>query len=402
VPNTTNAIITAQDNSGVVISDNVINGNAAVPQDAIVITRGVNQVIANNTISLSGASLATHGIVLQNPGAGPLVTATITNNRINTGSGVGLFLNAFNDATLQALVQGNDFQGNAVGVDYLAGGTAEIASDLGGGSNNLGSSFGGNDFRGFPLLASKDNAAIRLAGASGGTVLAAQMNIFDDPQNASNAVFVDGQGGIDVTQALADDRAFIQTLYNQVLGRTGSPEELDAWDAVLTAGPDGPANVVNGIARSEEALGRVVDSYYLRFLNRSADRAGRAYWVSVLRSSADLESVQAAFATSAEFRSQHSTGIVQALYRTFFDRDGSAAELTFWYGVLQRPNGLAMVASQFALSAENRGLFVDASFVSLLHRPATSAEQSFFASEAMDLLSLEVQILTSPEFFSRG
>jgi hypothetical protein len=402
VPNTTNAIITVQDNTGVTIRDNVINGLATAPQDGIVITRGVNHLIDNNTITLSGTGLTTHGIVLQNPGAGPLMTAMVTNNRISTSQGVGLFLNAFNDTTLQALVQGNDFQGNAVGVDYLAGGTSSIASDLGGGSNNLGTSLGGNDFRGFPAIAYAGNAAIRLNGAGVGAVLAAQMNIFDDPQNANNAVFANGVAGIDVTQALSADRAFIQSLYNHLLGRTAGPAELDSWEAILNGGPDGQSNVVNGIARSDEALGRVVDSYYLRFFDRPADRAGRAYWISILRGGADFENVQAAFATSAEFRSQNSGGVVQAFYRTFLDRTATAAELTFWYGVLQQPNGLAIVASKFALSAENRNLFVDASFVSLLHRTATDAETSAFANEGLDLRSLEVQILTSPEFFQNG
>jgi hypothetical protein len=402
VPNTTNAIISVQDNSGVIIRDNVINGNAAAPQDGIVITRGVNHLVANNTITLTGTSLTTHGIVLQNPGGSPLVTATIANNRISTGNGVGLFLNAFNDTTLQALVQGNDFKGNAVGVDYLAGGTSSIASDLGGGSNNLGSSLGGNDFRGFPLNASADNAAIRFAGPSVGVVMAAQMNIFDDPQNANNAVFVNGLAGIDVTQTLTGDRAFIQSLYNDLPGRTGGPAELDSWEAILTAGADGRTNVVNGIMRSDEALGRVVDSYYLKYLDRPADRTGRAYWIAVLRSGADIENVQAAFVNSAEFRSQNSAGVVQALYRTFFDRTATAGELTFWYGVLQRPNGLAVVASKFALSAENRDRFVDSGFAAFLHRAAADVEKNFFANEGMDLRSLEEQILTSPEFFQRG
>jgi hypothetical protein len=138
-PNTTNAIIAVEDNNGVVITNNQINGLGAAGQDGLRITRGVNHVIANNTITLNGADQTTHGIIVQNPGGGPPMTATITNNHVSTNQGVGLFVNAFNDTNLQALVQGNDFHGNAVGVDYLGSGGASIASDLGGGSNNLGS-----------------------------------------------------------------------------------------------------------------------------------------------------------------------------------------------------------------------------------------------------------------------
>ncbi len=400
--NSSNAIIAVADNSAVVVQNNVIVGAGSSGQDGISITRGVNHLIANNTIALNGADLTSHGIIVQNPGGGPLMTATVTNNSIVTGHGVGLFLNAFSDTSLQALVQGNDFHGNAIGVDYLGSGGSSIASDLGGGSNGLGSSLGGNNFRGFPAQGTNNGAAIRLNGVGAGSSLAAELNIFDDPNSAPNTVFVGGLGGVDLTQALSNQRGFVQTLFNDLLGRTGTVAELDTWVKVLTAAPTGQANVVNGILRSDAALGRIVDSYYLKFLGRTSDQGGRNFWVGLIKNGSSLESIQAGFISSTEFLSSNNSDYIQGLYRTFLGRTGSVGEVAFWYGKLQQTSGLATTAQGFAAAAENRGSFVQTVFTNLLHRTPSTADVNFFANQKGDLLALQQQILSTPEFFSKG
>jgi hypothetical protein len=71
--------------------------------------------------------------------------ARVTNNILNTAAlGTGLTLQG--GATFQAIVQGNGFGSNLVGVAVLGNGTTAGNVDLGGGS--LGST-GGNDFRSF-------------------------------------------------------------------------------------------------------------------------------------------------------------------------------------------------------------------------------------------------------------
>jgi hypothetical protein len=63
---------------------------------------------------------------------------------------------------------------------------------------------------------------------------------------------------------------------------------------------------------------------------------------------------------------------------------------------------LTSTAMGFALSAENRGQFVQSIFASMLHRAASGAEQTFFVNQTGDLLALEQQILSTPEYFSKG
>jgi hypothetical protein len=69
---------------------------------------------------------------------------------------------------------------------------------------------------------------------------------------------------------------------------------------------------------------------------------------------------------------------------------------------LQQANGPATTAQGFALSRENRMMFVQNVFLNLLHRPATSGEVSYFLNQPGDGLAVEQLILGTPEFFGNG
>jgi hypothetical protein len=99
--------------------------------------------------------------------------ARVINNIFNTNSlGTGLTLQG--GATFQAIVQGNGFGGNLVGVSVLGNGTTAGNVDLGGGS--LGST-GGNDFRNF-THATDNSYAIGLFGVASSYSMKAKNNLF--------------------------------------------------------------------------------------------------------------------------------------------------------------------------------------------------------------------------------
>ncbi len=356
-------------------------------------------VIANNSITMSVGSNGRIGIGLN--GFTPTFVRVL-NNTINTSSlGTGLFLNGTNSQdNLQAIVQGNDFHGNAVGVLYqgTATGRATINADLGGGA--LGS-LGGNDFRGFTVLGNSNVAAIWLLNTPATATLTARNNIFGAAPNLviddSVSGAATGTGVIDVSAPLSAGRAFVQALYNDALGRSGTLAELDGWLAIPNVNQ---AVIVNGILRSREALGRVVDGYYLQYLGRQSD-AGREGWINLLQSGVSAENVQAAFLSSPEFLGHIDTDYVQALYRLTLGRTGDAAELAGWYTVLPQL-GLQGVAAAFTNSAEHRSQVVAGDFLTLLHRPASAAELSSLAGLPLDLLTLEAAVLSGPEFFANG
>ncbi len=343
------------------------------------------------------------GILLENPGLNALTTVTVRNNTLATGQGRGLYINAFSDVNMQALIQGNDFHNNAIGVEYLGSNMGPVSTDLGGGLNQEGSSLGGNDFRGYPQQGTATNAAIVLRNVATAGVLSAQLDIFDNPANSNSAVVTaSGSGTINANQALDANHAFVQTLYNNMLGRTGKMAELNSWVTTLTTGgANGQANVINGIMRSDEALDRVIDQYYLEYLGRTSDAAGEAYWVKLIDGGMTLAQVQAGFLSSPEFLSDNNSDYIQGLYRTFFNRTGSSTELAYWYAQLPTL-GLTGVALAFSQSPENRTAQVTGLFNEFLHRAPTAAELAQWAAASGDFLTVEVNLLSSGGFFANG
>jgi Domain of unknown function (DUF4214) len=415
--------------NGAVIQGNTFMGGGAVatnstgtsvpgsPQTAVAINGGVNVLVANNSITLPGNTTpagvpgtfqgitvtkfdaTTAGLPAGTATAAPVVK--VMNNAIATGRGTGLAIAAVPTATgdrdTQVLVQGNDFHNNAVGVSYTGVGGGSISTDLGAGI--LGS-IGGNNFRGFTAPGAAGAAAIVLSNVAAGAQLSARSNLFPgDGQTAAGVVFASA-GTIDVSSPLSNKQAFVQVLYNDFLGRSATVGELNNWVNVLNAG--GQAAAVQGVFHSTASLDRIVDGFYLKYLGRASDAGGRDYWVARIQGGASLESIQAGFISSAEFISSNNSDYVQGLYRTFFNRTGSASELAFWYNQLQQPNGLNIVANGFAVSAENRQSFVQSIFRNDFHRAGTAAELAYFANQSGDLLAVATQMLDTSEFFNKG
>jgi Domain of unknown function (DUF4214) len=362
-------------------------------------------VVANNNITVSDATEPI-GITVTEPSGG-FSSVQILNNqigrnligRISTSTSVtGLLMAMTTGDSLhfKALVQGNDFHNDTIGVQVVGDGAHAGNIDMGGGS--LGS-LGGNDFRGFGLPTSLTKAAIVVSSATDG-VVAAEQNIFSSGVTPSTVTFAGSGGGFsDVLNPLSSQRASVQALYNEVLGRTGSLPELDGWVGVLNA--QGQAAVANGILRSSEALGHIVDAFYLRFLGRQSDPSGRAGWISFLQHGGTEEQLENLFLTSPEYQSHINTDFVQSLYINILGRTGSASELAGWNSQLQQL-GLGGIASGFTQSAENRADTVLALFETFLHRVPGTAEFNAFVNSSADFLSLEAMVLSSPEYFANG
>ena len=221
---------------------------------------------------------------------------------------------------------------------------------------------------------------------------------------------------------LTASQSFVNALYVAFLGRDGTVPELDAWVAALpSAGRDG---VVNGIMRSGEALTRVVDGLYLRLLGRAPEPVGRAGWVSALASGRlTEEQAIAGIAASPEFAararalfpsSPPDAAFVEALYSLLLNRTAEAAGLAGWVSALPSL-GRTRVASGIVGSAEFRAgavrtFYGDPTltpspyqpfFVDLLHRPARpgQSEVSGWVNASLDLLSIEAGFAASAEFF---
>jgi Domain of unknown function (DUF4214) len=394
---TSAVILHASNSGGTIIQDNRFVGDTN-NQIAIQIDDSVSALIANNTIRLTGNPAT--GIQVENTTAA--TSLTIRNNTLDLdGTGTGVSVQVTSGSQLSADIQGNDFHNDLVGVLDVGDGTAAATAlgtvDAGGGTL---SSLGGNNFRGFQ---GQGNFAIELQNkgvATTATVPAAN-NIFTAGANLSVLVqdHTNGGAGTVTPTALTPIPAFVQTLYNDLLGRTGTSGELNSWVPIFNA--SGQSAVANGILRSTESLGRIVDSLYLEYLGRQSDPAGRAFWINEFQNGATLEQVSSNIINSPEYLGHINTDFVQSLYVHILQRTGGPQELAFWYARLGTL-GLNGVALQFLDSTEYRIDAVTALYSRFLHRQPGNGEAAAWANTSLDLLTIEVDILGSAEFFANG
>jgi hypothetical protein len=355
---------------------------------------GAPTTIANNTITAAG--MAATGIFVHQDGTG-VSDVKIVNNTIETKNfGLSLAMAIGDNDHFRAYVEGNDFHNNAVGVLVQGDQTAAGNIDLGHGA--LGSQ-GGNNFRGFTAPADFNHAAILLESAPHGGV-AAGLNIFPSP-NAPDTFVKAVTGSILVDSALDSDHAFVQSLFNEVLGRTGTAAEIESWVQFFELHQRNQQLVVNGIVGSPEALGRVVDALYLRFLGRPSDTSGRNGWINFLQHGGTLEALDVFFLTAPEYVSHINTDYVQSLYVNVLGRTANLEEVLFWNNQIQAL-GLAGIANAFVRSTENRLNTLRSDFQMFLHRTPGDAELTPLVNTSLDVPALERTVLSSSEFFANG
>jgi hypothetical protein len=401
-------------NPQVTAVDNVFNpGVVTIDLAACAILRGNQFVGGFGTPVVLGSALTStaptviqdNEILLSTPGITAIEINTasdnfvnVLNNRIYTDyGGTAIEINDMSNA--HVFIQGNDLQGNRVGVSVNASNPFGTNVDLGSSFGSL----GGNDFRGFTSPATSTAAAISFATTST-LALSAENNIFSagvDPNSVINDAThgsYTGAGTIDVGSPLSQAQAFVQTLYNHVLRRTGSLPELVAWTNLLASA--GQSAVETGILHSPESLGRIVDDLYMRLLGRQSDPIGRNNGVGFLASGGSIEQLEDLILTSPEYTGQNANW-VQSLYLNVLDRPGSDAEVAAWNNA-EPTLGLAAIAAAFTSSAEARAVATVADYRTFLHRTPTAGEVMVVTGLPLDLLGIENFLLLSPEYYSNG
>jgi hypothetical protein len=208
------------------------------------------------------------------------------------------------------------------------------------------------------------------------------------------------------------NHSFVQSLYQDALGRSAAPAELDLWQSELVRA--GATAVGNGIERSPEARRRLVKSWYVQFLGRSGTPSDGdvQVWVNGFMNGLSEEQVLAMILSSDEFfqRAQSLVGtgtanerLVQALYNLLLNRTASPGEVTGWVNALGSL-GRQGVALALLTSAEYRGIVVASYYRSLLHRgsPPSQPEINGWVFSGFDLTSIRVSFESSLEFFLNG
>jgi hypothetical protein len=380
--------------------------------------------ILNNSITITGTRAASTGIEVVNTFLPSSVT--ISNNRISTinlGTGISLQRNSSN--TFSAAVANNNLVLNLVGIAVAGGPDSTDFGTVDAGGGSLGS-VGGNDFHGFTGAGGHFAITTTInSGVSTNTVSALNNSFSVTPASAVNAA----AGKIDVSTALDANHAFVDAVYDDFLERSGNPapgSELDFWAGNLAG--LGQGGVANDIIRSTEGYTRLVDSLYKKILGRTDNSSEEAFWVSRLQAGATLDEIITGFLGSSEYATRANTlafaptnsdvNYIQSLYTLLLGRSASASEVNGWVSLLPSL-GRTRIALAFVTSGEFRGDVVQALYSPNLALPSSSfagivpellnrsalpsaAEVSFWVNSGLDLLSIEVAIAGSGEFFSNG
>jgi hypothetical protein len=203
--------------------------------------------------------------------------------------------------------------------------------------------------------------------------------------------------------------AFVNGLYQQELGRSGSNAELDAWLPLLHL-PGGQAAVANDIATSTEARDDLVKGWYVTYLGRPAAGNEEQVWAKQLLSGQTEEQTLSAILGTAEFFNHAQTVIatgtpqerlVQSLYKLLLNRNGSASDAAGWVHILPQL-GQQSVAAQFLATSEYRSDLVDSYYTAFLRRPPEQAGLEFWVTSNLDSTKIRASIEASEESFFDG
>ncbi len=198
------------------------------------------------------------------------------------------------------------------------------------------------------------------------------------------------------------NQAFIQGLYHQVLGRAGSAGEVASWVQQLNAGLSRDL-AVRGFVNSLEHRQQQVESYYQRFLGRTAvGDSGALGWVNTLLVTRDETQVISGILASSEFANAHpgNTAFVTELYRQLLGREPDAIGLAGWLVQLGSGSNRADLVRAFLRSAEGANLATESLYVGTFHRPADAGSAGWSAalqSGSLTYSGLMIGLLTSAE-----
>jgi hypothetical protein len=129
-----------------------------------------------------------------------------------------------------------------------------------------------------------------------------------------------------------DWAAWVEGMYQDLLGRTPAQSEVDAWVQNLNAG-EAPSRVAYGFAASAEREAQRVTADYQTFLGRDPSANEISAWVAAFSSGVSNESIMGGFAGSPEYFQNPNKGNddrtqwVQSAYQDILHRAPTADEV---------------------------------------------------------------------------
>ncbi|HEX4901780.1 MAG TPA: DUF4214 domain-containing protein [Acidimicrobiales bacterium] len=155
-----------------------------------------------------------------------------------------------------------------------------------------------------------------------------------------------------VTQATA---SYVDAVYQLFGGRAATSAEKSYWAPAVASG--NRVALTSALAVTDSWAGARISELYQTVFQRSADGAGRAYWLDQIRRGLPLESVGVEFYRSGEYFTRSggtNRAWIEALYDDLLGRTADGGGVSYWLGQLAAGQPRSAVSANFYRSNESR------------------------------------------------
>ncbi|GEM_PF-648534 len=199
------------------------------------------------------------------------------------------------------------------------------------------------------------------------------------------------------------DLAFLDGLYQTLLGRSPTKQELGAQAARLKKNKNLRATIVNELWRSDTHRALQANQLFATYLHRLPTPFEQASVLQQLKSGAQETSIAAQLVSSSEYLAAHPTFSTLA-GGLFLDLVGKLPDTSANQSLVQSLGNqtVSNAALNLLASQDARQFTVDGSYRTMLHRPATASEQQFGALQlqmGVSASQLAINLLASAEFY---
>jgi hypothetical protein len=218
---------------------------------------------------------------------------------------------------------------------------------------------------------------------------------------------------LQVVMGVPTVNTFIESVYENLLGRPVDPDGLAHWTNALNAlgnTEGGRAKVVADIESSPEYRLDVVNQLYLQYLHRPANDSGAQTWVNLLGNGWSIQQVAANIATSTEFIQNQTDGSfagwLNAFYQDALHRPLDSSGLATWNGLFAGGTSETTIAMDIFGSTEFCSNLVNSYYVQFLGRSSAGDPGSLqWVSQLQQDVSYQTVIsliVGSQEFYNRS
>ena len=179
------------------------------------------------------------------------------------------------------------------------------------------------------------------------------------------------------------DQGYAHRAYRDLVFRFLPAPDRTSIGNLITGGVKTRAAVAQEIINTDEYRGLDVDRVFVKYLRRTSDPSGRAYWINALRGGRALWRFRAQLFGSNEYFTKAggtNAAYVTKAYDDVLGRNPDPSGQAYWTNKLNTGTERGQVALQFINSAEARRRLVDDQFLRFLDRLPTTTEQAEWAA----------------------